>query len=213
MSESDPRPPIPLGGLTQIWDDQVSIFDELLGDPAELLAAPAGGGALVEVKGDPRTTIHPHTGAQQIGVGWTPAQVRDSLGEPESIIDFELDLGLEDFGVQWLFYALGLEVEFKQERVARITFHSGRRSGGLVPATYAPYEGIATPDWSLVELREAEVLARLGEPSSIVIDDPELAAILEERPARKLIYPGWTFTVYEDGTLESVSVPVHYVQP
>lgn len=211
MNDDPSGPLIPTGALTRIWDDQVSFFDELLGDPLALVATPEAGGALTRSTSDPRATIRPHTGTESLSVGWTPDEVRAALGGPEDVTDLELDLGLEGFGITWHYYGRGLEVEFKQGHVARLTFHTGRYSGGLVPRNYGAYEGALEFGTELLDLREEEISARLGEPDATIVDDVELAALLDERPARKLIYPGWTFTVYNDGSLESVSVPVHYV--
>lgn len=213
MSEDpadDPMPLVSLTAMTEQYDLQTSLIDDLLGETLDLGAAGAGA-ELAAVAVDPALVIHPNQGTAQVQLGWTREQVEDSLGPPDSVYGGtfeELDL---TFGVTLNYTQRGLEVKFHDDVVSSLTFHSGRYSGGLIAIKFDPYAGVAHPDLDLATVTEADLRARLGEPSQVIDAMPDLAELLDERPTHELRYPGWEWKLYDDGTVESVSVPRYVV--
>ncbi|MBL4849226.1 MAG: hypothetical protein JKY65_27180 [Planctomycetes bacterium] len=212
MNTPDPTTPIQLFSVTHSLDEQVSIFEELLGDPQALIAAAEKEHELIVAPPDLAALIHPDRGADRVQVGHTMEEVRVALGEPHDVTDFEamgLEVGLEDcgFGVTWHYEPLGVEIEFQQGLVARLAFHSGTYRGGLIPRSWQRWEGDLAPDMSLETLSEEELEVRFGAPLNAYDCDPELAEVMDEEPVRRVIYAGWTFEFLLDGRLQSVMVP------
>lgn len=201
--------------LTQTFDDQVDLFDDILGPEPLALTSSQGGGELSVAGPDPSLLIHAERGTDRVAVGWSMEQVRESLGAADSVNDLN-DL-LSEAGKEWVwsvywnYYAQGLEVEFKEERVVKLVFHSGGYPGGLLGTRYAPYAGAISPDLPLTCTR-AEIEAAYGKPAKLTRDDPELAEALEESVLTSLVYPGITFRVLDSGELEQVCVPQEHVK-
>jgi hypothetical protein len=211
MSTPDPTSPIRLFAITHAFDEQVSIFEELLGDPAALIAAAEQKHEVVLAPPDPATLIHPERGADRIHLGQTMDEVKAALGEAPDLTDFtELfdgqSLGLSD--VDWYYEALGVQVSFVKERVRGLSFHSGTYRGGLIPRSWGRWEGGLAPDMTWESVSEEDLEARFGAPTNAYDCDVELSEIMDEEPVRRVVYPGWTFEFLLDGRLQAVLLEV-----
>jgi len=207
MDTPDPTSPIRLLAITHAFDEQVSIFEELLGDPQSLIAAAEQQHELILAPPDPATLIHPERGTDRVHLGQPMEEVKAALGEPESVTDFtELfdgqSVGLS--GVDWYYERLGVEVSFDEGRVKGLTFHSGTYQGGLIPRSWARWDGGLAPDMTWETVSEEDLRERFGPPKNAYDCDAELSEIMDEEPMRRVVYPGWTFEFLLDGRLQSV---------
>ena len=151
-----------------------------------------------------------HAFDEQVSIfGQSMEEVRAALGEAGSVTDFTellegVDVGLSSFGVIWYFEALGVEVSFVEGRVKGLTFHSGTYQGGLIPRSWARWDGGLAPDMTWESVSEEDLLERFGPPKNAYDCDAELSEIMDEEPMRRVVYPGWTFEFLLDGRLQSV---------
>lgn len=211
MTTPDPTSPIRLFAITHAFDEQVSIFEELLGDPASLIAAAEQNHELVLAPPDPATMIHPERGTDRVHLGQTMDEVRAALGDPPEETDFKelfdgQRTGLSD--LIWYYESLGVEVSFEEGKVKSLTFHSGAYRGGLIPRSWARWDGGLAPDMTWDSVSEEDLEERFGAPKNAYDCDAELAEIMDEEPTRRVLYPGWTFEFLLDGRLQAVHLEV-----
>ncbi|MEL6343032.1 MAG: hypothetical protein AAFV53_07845 [Myxococcota bacterium] len=130
----------------------------------------------------------PHQGTATICIGMSVDALMNVLGPADDLLDLNEYLDEPYFSVSYDYYNDGIEVLVKEDHVVGLRFFTGNENRKVV----RNFQGSAAKLSDILPLnsKKEDVVAALGEPVGVKVDDTVLGQVLSAAACEILQYDG-----------------------